>query len=142
MKFLSFFSISYLISILYDYIKKRLRDKKLKTVNTPLEDIDIKLKTTDTPSDDININPVKKQTNNSAASYNFIGEDNKKEYGNNKTKRPKLNSNTIYLKLNDYYEHPDFVFVGESQLDGDPIFGYIGNPRMLNTHNIIYVELI
>jgi hypothetical protein len=129
MKFLSFFSISYLISILYDYIKKRLRDKKLKTVHTPLEEI--------------NINPVKKQTNNSAASYNFIEKDNEEEYENkSKTKRAKLNSDTIYLKLNDYYEHPDFVFVCESQLDGDPIFGYIGNPRMLNTHNIIYVELI
>jgi len=138
MKFLSFFSLSYLITIIFDYIKKRARDKKIKTPPKPIENI--------------NINVIKKETKDPIVSYDFLGsndirEDNKyqdlKGKGDKKeSKKHKFDSNTIYLKLNDYYEHQDFIFIGDSKLDGDPVYGYIGNPRMLNTHNIIYVELI
>lgn len=134
MKFLSFFSLSYLITLLYDYIKRKIREKKLKTPPPVLEDIEI--------------NPIKKETKDPVPSYNFldpdnIHEDNKyQEEPKKDNRRSRLNSNTIYLKLNDYYDHPDFVFVGDSRLDGDPIYGYIGDPRILNEHHIIYVELI
>jgi len=130
MKFLSFFSISYLITILYDYIKRKLKDKKSKKSPTPIEDI--------------NISPIKKETKDSSVSYNFLEQDQLKEeeYDPNRNKRSRLNSDTIYLKLNNYYDHSDFIFIAESGLDGDPVYGYVGDPRMLNTHNIIYVELI
>ena len=134
MKFLSFFSISYLITLLYDYIKRKIREKKIKTPPPVIEDI--------------NISPIKKETKDPVPSYNFLDQENINEYNKYQEvqkkddRRSRLNSNTIYLKLNDYYDHPDFVFVGDSRLDGDPVYGYIGDPRILNEHHIIYVELI